>query len=132
VVEHDCSPSLVDIEELNGPAANNDTRDPCAGSPKAQQDSYAGAHRSPFVHTQKEMNMKAILIAVAAATLAVSPAFAKSAHKHRQAQSTRGLYMQSVPVEDPPALTIRGNSVTDPDPSIRSQLMRGYQAGSTD
>jgi hypothetical protein len=76
--------------------------------------------------------MKTILIAVAAATLAVSPAFAKSSHSRHQTQSTRGLYMQSVPVEDPPALTIRGNSVTDPDPFIRSQLIRGYQAGSTD
>jgi hypothetical protein len=76
--------------------------------------------------------MKSILIAVAAVTLAVSPAFAKSSHKHHHARSTRGLYMQTVPFEESPALTIRGNSVTDPDPFIRSQLIRGYQAGPTD
>jgi hypothetical protein len=41
--------------------------------------------------------MKKLITAIALATLIASPAFAKSTHKHHRVQSTRGLYMQTMP-----------------------------------
>jgi hypothetical protein len=81
--------------------------------------------------------MRSLLTALALASLVATPALAKHASHHMQKQH---LYMQynepgQAPggIENgPPGVMKRGYLMTDPDPSIRSQLNRGYDAGSSD
>jgi hypothetical protein len=63
--------------------------------------------------------MKTLITAVALATLATTPAFAKTVvHKHPAPPPAQGLYMQAEPSKGTP------NRVQDPDPNIRSELQR--------
>jgi hypothetical protein len=87
--------------------------------------------------------MKKLLpLALALATLVTAqsaPALARNIH-HPSAGSTRGLYLYVNPgVAAPPPtvaspqVIVRGKVMgQDPDPGIRSQMMRGYGAGSGD
>jgi len=81
--------------------------------------------------------MKNLIIALALTSLAASPALAKErAHSHPH------LYMYSGaptaqdpalgPEGSPPGVMVKGHLMTDPDPLIRLQLNRGYQAGTQD
>lgn len=63
--------------------------------------------------------MKKLMTALALATLAASPAFAKATHKHVLSADT------GYSVRDPNAVVAYGQIVgRDPDPNIRFQLMR--------
>jgi hypothetical protein len=81
-----------------------------------------------------EKSMRSLLTALALASLIATPALAKSVSHH----VPRHLYMyqnEAAPAatqNDPPSVVKRGYLMTDPDPSIRSEIIRGYDAGSTD
>lgn len=87
--------------------------------------------------------MKALLTALALASLVASPALAQHRMHHvRHPNGGQNLYLSTGPGADPnisverqggpPGVVQHGYLLTDPDPLIRLQLNRGYMAGSTD
>ncbi len=71
--------------------------------------------------TERRVDMKKFVTAVALAALVATPALAKTVvHKHPAPQSAQGLYLQAEPSNTTPS---RGQ---DPDPNIRSELQRDY------
>jgi hypothetical protein len=80
--------------------------------------------------------MRSYLVALALASLAATPALAKSPSHHVQGKHLYMQYNDPAPAaaqqNNPPSIVKRGYLMTDPDPSIRSEMNRGYDAGSSD
>jgi hypothetical protein len=66
------------------------------------------------------MNTKTILISLGIATLVATPAFAQKQHRARVTDA----YASAQPTNTAPLTFMNRSLGTDPDPSIRSELLR--------